>query len=377
MARKKTTKKTVTKTNKKNNGQKEYSDLTALLIVAVGLIWAAFLYIPSGIIGPHIREFFLGLMGYPVFVMPIIAIVYGIHMAVGKGFAENIKKYYITSGGVLFLSSIVTLFSLTPENPFTSVPLYWYYGKTGIGGGVLGGILCDIFANLFGSVVAGIILFVALIIIIMVLTKWSPLKALLRAVILLYYRTKKARQTVKDEVENIKHQQLTVEDVKKQKKQKMQVFDDDEITTDKLEDKAIDGNDIVKRPYDDEDYIPPSLRDVIIDDEEIIDIDSIVNTAVPEIVKDEEIDHKENVIQSHYIEEETSDNEDSQDEPLETEAKELIPEKVTGMEDVTEEIEQAFERIPYTFPDLNLLMSHRIMTVVIFQEQSLKKRLKN
>ena len=355
MARKKTTKKTVTKTNKKNNGQKEYSDLTALLIVAVGLIWAAFLYIPSGIIGPHIREFFLGLMGYPVFVMPIIAIVYGIHMAVGKGFAENIKKYYITSGGVLVLSSIVTLFSLTPENPFTSVPLYWYYGKTGIGGGVFGGLLCDIFANLFGSVVAGIILFVALIIIIMVLTKWSPLKALLRAVILLYYRTKKARQTVKDEVENIKHQQLTVEDVKKQKKQKMQVFDDDELTIDKLENKTVDGNDIVKRPYDDEDYIPPSLRDVIIDDEEIIDIDSIVNTAVPEIVKDEEIDHKENVIQSHYIEEETSDNEDSQDEPLETEAKELIPEKVTGMEDVTEEVEQAFERIPYTFPDLNLL----------------------
>ncbi len=357
MARKKTTKKTTakTKTTKMTSEQKDYSDFTALLIVVVGLIWAALLYIPSGVIGPHIKEFFLGLMGYPVFALPIVLIVYGIHMAVGKGFSDNIKKYYIAGGGIFVLSAIISLFSLTPENPFTSVPLYWYYGKTGIGGGVFGGILCDVFANLFGSVVAGIILFAALIIIIMVLTKWSPLKAMLRAIVILYYRIKNAKQSVKDEFQQIKAQQMSVEDVRKQKKKKMQVFDDDELTPDKLENEHIDGNDIVKKPYDDEDYIPPSLRDIIIDDEEITNINDIVNTAVPEIVNDDGLSDEKGFSSKASAYANDSADEENDADAYEREKKELIPEKVTGMEDVTDEIEQAFERIPYTFPDLKLL----------------------
>ena len=153
----KRTRKTSTKTSRKNTSKNTNSDFTPLIIIVLGLIWAVLLYIPSGLIGPAIKEFFMGLLGRPVFVMPIVMIVYGFHMAAGKGFKESKKKYFLTVSEIIVLSAIFTLFSLEPHNPFTSIDLYWDHGKYGMGGGIIGGILCDVFANLLGSAVAGII----------------------------------------------------------------------------------------------------------------------------------------------------------------------------------------------------------------------------
>jgi len=389
MAQTRTRKTTSTKNTRKNTKKSASSDFTPLIIIVLGLIWAALLYIPSGLIGPAIKEFFMGLLGRPVFVLPIVMIVYGFHMAVGKGFKESKKKYYLTIFAIAVLSAIFTLFSIDPHNPFTSFNIYWYLGKYGMGGGVIGGILCDIFANLLGSIVAGIILFTILIMIIMIITKWSPLKALLRVIVRLYLNAKKAQAEAKDEIEEIKHEeQMSISDepVRKTRKQKMQVFTDDDIVPkdkkakkvkentksetienkEDVESKTIDAEkEIMKKPYDDEDYIPPSLREVVIDDEEICNLDDIVDNAVPILTEKEKTSYKDDLFKSTEeisgvtnkesitAKNSFSDLEEKNDEV--TESKELIPEKVTGMEDVTEEIEQAFERIPYTYPDIRLL----------------------
>ena len=359
---KKKTKKTSTakKASNRQKAKEERSEFVALIITVIGLIWGALLYVPSGFMGPYIKEFFMGLLGMPVYFMPIIMIVYGIHMAVGKSFYENQKKYGLITFGVVILSAIFSLFSIEPNNPFTSIDIYWFYGKTGIGGGVIGGILCDIFANPFGSVVAGIILFTALIIFVMIVTKWSPLKALLRGIVKLCLKAKKAKQEAQNEVEKVKREQMSL-DVSvenKPKKTKMKIFSDDDITP-KDKDDLCDGE-VIKRPYDDDDYMPPSLRDVIIDEHsiEIEDLDKIVDSAVPSFLKDvknAEIAKKEEIPAQEIKNDESAlfDEEHISEERAET--KELIPEKVTGMEDVTEEIEQAFEKIPYTFPDISLL----------------------
>jgi len=365
MSQKKTKKTKATKrTSNKKNVKREGSDFSSLIITVVGLIWGALIYIPSGVMGPYIKEFFMGLLGMPVYFMPIIMIVYGIHMAASKNFYENQKKYGLITFGVIILSSIFTLFSIEPNNPFTSIDIYWFYGKTGIGGGVIGGILCDIFANLLGSAVAGIILFSAFIIVVMVVTKWSPLKALLRAVVKLYLNAKKAKSKAQEEVNQIKREQLSldVSPEKKTKKTKMKIFSDDDITPDDREN--LNDSNVIKKPYDDEDYLPPSLRDVIVDEEniEIEGLDEIVDSAVPAFLNEVHksgnktiTSDKNNTADDFGQKNDDAPFDDEQYAGEQTDKKELIPEKVTGMEDVTEEIEQAFEKIPYTFPDISLL----------------------
>ncbi len=361
MAQKKTKKtSTAKKASNRQNAKEERSEFVALIITVIGLIWGALLYVPSGFMGPYIKEFFMGLLGMPVYFMPIIMIVYGIHMAVGKSFYENQKKYGLITFGVVILSAIFSLFSIEPNNPFTSIDIYWFYGKTGIGGGVIGGILCDIFANPFGPVVAGIILFTALIIFVMIVTQWSPLKALLRGVVKLCLKAKKAKQEAQNEVEKVKREQMSL-DVSvenKPKKTKMKIFSDDDITPNDKGD--LNDSEVIKRPYDDDDYMPPSLRDVVIDEHsiEIEDLDEIVDSAVPSFLKDiknAEIAKKEEIPAQEIKNDERELFEEEHISEERAETKELIPEKVTGMEDVTEEIEQAFEKIPYTFPGISLL----------------------
>lgn len=395
MAQKKTTSKTSTKprtkTTKKSAKKNDNSEVKALLTVVLSLIWAALLYIPGGDFGPNIRNFFLGLLGYPVFLMPIWLLVYGAHMAMGKGFKETKRKYYESLSGIIVLSAIFALFANKPVNPFTSLSVYWYYGKQGVGGGIIGGFICDIIAKPLSSVVAGIVLFAALILIIMMLTHWSPLKALLRLLVNTYRKIKKAQaeRMIEDDDDEEKisepvQQKIDEEELpKKAKKSKFKIFDDDEITrTDKKEKKKsaekskkeskeenstdaekTANDEIYGKPYDDEDYIPPSLRDVVVDDEDSEDIDEIVNSAIDDTFfvndeKEEEIEKVEENVSPIETEQENEEvTNDFDDAPFDADETDddFVPEKVTGMEDVSAEMEQAFERIPYTFPDLNLL----------------------
>ena len=350
-------------TKNKENAMKQ--ELIALFTVVAGALIAVFLYAPSGIVGEWIKTFFLGIGGVPVYLLPLLVIANGIHRAVQKKYEESFYKYILICISIFVLSAIFHLFSGGDKcNPLllTSMAQYYEYGAYGMGGGLIGGIITDIFRNLGGSIATGIILFTVLIVLIMVLTKWSPVKALLRCIVRLFMGAKDTGKKISEEVKAEREIRAKQEEPPlKPMKRKRINFSDEEVTrTSKTEE-------LPQKPYDEEGYLPESLREVEIESEVepggFDNIDEILNQALPDmeepVVKPSKPAGKAAVSAAETApwekpEPESINIEETAAEPEnETVVK---PEKVEGMIDVTEEIEEElYERIPYTYPDVNLL----------------------
>ena len=265
--------------NKKNATQK--AEFISLGIIVFGLLLAVFLYIPSGKFGEYINDVLFGLFGVPaVFLAPFV-LVLGIHKAINKKFYENINKYVFSGIGILILGGIFHLLSLDKLNPFTisSVSSYFGLGASGVGGGVFGGIITDVLRLAVGSVATGIILFTVFLVIIMVLTKWSPIKALLRVIVKAYLNAKAANKEIYTQVEKDIKQ---AGENKTGKQTQFKFFDEKDVQR-KEEKKASDGEfiPVEAKPYDDESYIPPSLRNIATIENEISDIDKIIENVLP------------------------------------------------------------------------------------------------
>ncbi len=321
------------------------NEFVTLFTVVAGLLSVVLMYFPSGIVGEWTRMLFTGLFGLPAYVLPLIFLVYSIHRVIGKKFEENKKKYLQTALTVWSVSGLFQLFSGMPAvNPFWSSSLsgYWSGGVDGFGGGVLGGVLCDIFANTVGGIAAGIILITILLVLIMILTKWSPLKALLRLIVRCFMDVKAVQQ----EIEKEKAEKITVTETKEPvKKKSIPNFGDDEVTRERSDQL------VIPKPYDDDDYIPESMRNIPIEEDfideapfDFKDLDAILDEALP------------------------AGPEKPQEAPVvSSEPEEVAPEKpgtplekvqsltVEETEEIAQELEEAFERIPYTFPDVELL----------------------
>ncbi|MBE7036264.1 MAG: DNA translocase FtsK, partial [Ruminococcaceae bacterium] len=325
------------------------SEFLTLFVIVAGLLFAVFMYFPSGIVGKWIRMLFTGLFGLPAYVLPVIFLVFSIHRAIGKQFEENKKKYVQSALTVLSLSSLFQLFSGNPAvNPFLGPSLsgYWVGGINGLGGGVLGGILCDIFANTVGGIAAGIILITILIVLIMVLTKWSPLKALLRLIVRCFMDVKAARREIEEEVA----EEIAVEKKQTPKKKPMPNFGDEEVTRERSD------HLVIPKPYDDEDYIPDSIKDVIIDGDNLDeapydfkDLDAILDEALPTGPE------KPQEPSPFSVKAEDIESEETEPEKPGTPLEKVQSLTVEETEEIAQELEEAFERIPYTFPDMDLL----------------------
>ncbi len=181
------------------------SEFVSLFTIVAALLLGVFLYVrSSGVVGEWVRLLFTGLFSLPAYLMPPLFLAFGIHRAIGKGYDTAKSKYLLLGLSTLSLSSLFHLFSgLDAMNPLwvSSISDYWYYGTSGRGGGVVGGFLCDVFANTIGSIGAGIVLFTVLLVLIMILTKWSPLKAFLRLVIRLFVDVQEIQKKAAEEAQ--------------------------------------------------------------------------------------------------------------------------------------------------------------------------------
>ncbi len=347
-----TAKKKPAKKNKKAKQQVVESpmkkEFISLFIIVAGLLSAVFMYIKSGIVGEWIKALFTGLFGLPAYLLPLLFLAFGIHRAIGKKFEENKAKYLQTALSILFLSSLFQLFAGIPAvNPFwlSSLTDYWQSGIWGYGGGVLGGILCDIFANTVGKIAAGIILCTALLVMIMILTKWSPLKALLRLIVRCFMDVKTIQR---EAVAEANSQKTAQEKASTSQKQAIANFSDDDVA--RVDAENDNTPQIIQKPYDDESYIPEALRNLPIDGDALSDpaydfkdLDAILDKVLPPA--DET--HKDEEMSAEQPEEETA----AASAPSEK-AEPLTAEESA---EIAQELEEAFERIPYTYPDVDLL----------------------
>ncbi len=343
-------------TAKKQKGKQQViespmkNEFISLFIIVGSLLLGVFLYVPTAIVGEWIKSLCTGLLGIPAYLLPPLLLVFGIHRAVGKGYEANKKKYVQLSLVILVLSSLFQLFSGNGAvNPLwlSSISGYWWGGISGFGGGVLGGILCDIFANTLGQIATGIILCTVMLVLVMILTHWSPLKAFLRLIVRLFVDVKAIQREAALEAK--KREQETESKKEKElppKKRSIPNFSDEEVSRGNGATEDI----VIQKPYDDEGYIPASIRDIAIDEDEkpydMKDLDAILDQAIPATDSlTEDGDDEEEA-------EEVQEKPAVSGTPVSEKAESLTEEEVA---EISSELEEAFERIPYTYPDVDLL----------------------
>ncbi len=355
----------------KNKVKSEYNydsamnlEMVSLLTVVGGILLGVFLYIPSGFLGEWIKALFLGLLGMPAYLLPVYLIVNGIHHGINKKYDENIKNYILALIGIVILSGIFHLFSLLEKmNPFTLAGLsdYFMYGCEGYGGGVFGGILTDILRSMVGAIATGVILFTVLIVLVMIITKWSPIKALLRVIVRMVRSAKETGKEIKEEAILLPEQTRVVEQTQGRSKRKIPNFSDEDVIRSAENEKAkkMSTRDVPEKPYEDESYLPESLRGIGNDMSVDIDnIDEILENAVPSSsvrsARTEKVENESSYEKDVIEEYQPAESFDSDIAELNEEV--IYPEKLEGMIDVSAEIEgEIFEKIPYTYPDYDLL----------------------
>lgn len=344
------------KNKEKTSTNPKAEEFISLFTLVGGILLGVFLYFPEGFVGSFIKDIATGLFGWPVYLAPVLFIVNGIHKSARKNYELHKSKYAVVALGLGILSVLTHIFTVGKENPlsFGNMLVNYGQGADGIGGGLLGGLIADILRALIGQVASAIVAITAVLAVTMILVDWSPVKMLLRAIVKTYVKTNNAKESVKKyaELEREKHRKKADDNQPSQSDDAAFVnFSDEElgikgthVAKVKRKKKKSDGEANAAAEQNLEELEP-------LETEEIAGIDHIIEKAVP--APDEEISPAENTNEEPLASPSAAE---SAPRAENNEAKIVdAPEKLTGMEDVSEEMEDVFERIPYTFPSVSLL----------------------
>ncbi len=212
---KKSNKKTVQNKTQKNTAPAIFKndEFSSLFTLVAGILLGVFLYFPDGFLGSFVKDIALGCVGFPIFLLPVVFIVNGIHKAAQKNYELHKSKYPVIIAILGVLCVLVHAFSLEKQNPLSFTNMFYNYaqGVDGIGGGLIGGFIADIFRALIGQVATVIVAITAILALTMVLVKWSPVKILLRGILKTYVKTSDAKETIKTKAEKYKAEHKTEE----------------------------------------------------------------------------------------------------------------------------------------------------------------------
>ncbi len=318
-----------------------------LFTMVGGLLLAVFIYFPEGFFGSAIRDIATSIFGWPVYLLPILLIVNGIHKC-AKNYEQYKSKYIYITVGLAVLSVFSQMF-IEKQNPIElqNIKNYFLNGAEGSGGGFFGGFIADVLRALIGQVASFIVSLTAIIVVTMTIFDWSPVKLLLRAIVKFYMKATGKRFKIPPKEKQKYKEQLTVGD---NGEVEFVNFTDEDIG---IENKKAKRR--IKKVEEPE-------TDTPIDADDFADLDAIIDSAIPAPVSSFDTnDAKKSNVKSSYEaitgEAETAYEHSNEQNESEFEEHKYIdsPEKLTGMEDVSAEMETAFERIPYTFPPISLL----------------------
>ncbi len=327
--------------NNKDTFMNKNEGFAPLFTMVGGLLLAVFIYFPEGFFGSFIRDIATSIFGWPVYLLPVLLIANGIHKC-AKNYEQYKQKYLYTTVGLAVLSVFTHTF-VEKKNPIEleSIKAYFLEGADGIGGGFLGGFVADVLRALMGQAATFIIVLTAIIVVTMMIFDWSPVKLILRAIIKSYMKITGKRFKIPPKEKQKSKEQLIINengDVE------FANFTDEEIGIEKKTRKKKSTSGTATEETE---------ENLAWDD--LADLDTIIDNAIPKNDIFELEDSKKSNVKSSY-EAVTGEKEDIDDTESFGEPKYVdSPEKLTGMEDVSEEMESAFERIPYTFPSVSLL----------------------
>lgn len=310
-----------------------------LFTMVGGLLLAVFIYFPEGFFGSAIRDIATSIFGWPVYLFPILLIVNGIHKC-AKNYEQYKDKYLYITVGIAILSILTHTF-IDKQNPLEleTIKSYFIDGAKGHGGGFFGGFIADSLRALIGQAATFIISLTSIIVVTMTLFSWSPVKLLLRGIIKFYMKATGKRFKIPPKEKQKQVSQLVVSE---NGEVEFANFTDEDIGIEKKtrRNKKAEESQAEDLPWDD-----------------IADLDKIIDKAIPQTpVFDAPEPTKSNVKGTYEaITGESEENPEFENDDFSEHKYVDSPEKLTGMEDVSDEIEDAFERIPYTFPPISLL----------------------
>ncbi len=337
--------------NKRKNKQTEINPKTeefiSLFTLVGGILLCIFLYFPQGFVGSFIKDISCSLFGWPVFFVPILLIVNGLHKSAKKSYEIHKNKYHVVTASFGVLSVLTHMLSVPKENPLSLTNMLTNYrqGADGIGGGLLGGFVADLFRVLIGQVASVIVAITALLAITMMLVDWSPVKVLLRAILKTYGKTNDVRISAKQHAASAQRKKQQVEE--RSDDASFANFSDEALG---IPSSRVAKVRKVKRKGDAGDATAISASNnpddlLPLDTDALAGIDRVIEEAVPPVEAFENTDTF-----SSDIHDESSFEEGYSDAKIVD-----APQRLTGMEDVSEEMEDVYERIPYTFPSSSLL----------------------
>ncbi len=353
-------------------------EFMSLFFLAGGLLLAFFVFFPDGFIGTFVRDFMTGLFGLPICALPLLLIANGMHRVAKKSYEKHQSKYIIIAAGIGLISVMFHIFVVPKEAPFSFENMAENYilGTSETGGGLIGGFIADLLRLLIGQAASIILIITLLLALTMMLVNWSPVKLLVETAAALYNKTDEAAETVmgpKNPMRKKKQRPRQEEIPSATGEGEFMNFSDEEL--------GIAPKNVVKvkkhkgkKSEESDTKSAPSEGIPMLDDDALSGIDSILDEALPEPAEiasapaptptdaDAPVfpfpsDHAD----PKTIVSENSEAGSSEDAPPfdadNASGPNIVdaPKRLEGMEDVSEEIEEVFERIPYTFPDVSLL----------------------
>jgi DNA segregation ATPase FtsK/SpoIIIE, S-DNA-T family len=121
-----------------------------------------------GIIGAYLSDALLHLFGLSAYVIPLLMFIYALFFTVGWEAAHPLLKKV---GGIIFFLSVGAFFGLGSDTTRL-------FGEHVPSGGMLGGFIARVLVSGFSEIGAYIITLTAMVIALMLITPFSPLKAL-------------------------------------------------------------------------------------------------------------------------------------------------------------------------------------------------------
>lgn len=318
------------------------NDYICLIVLVCGILLGVFLYFKDdGFLGRLIKDFLLGLFGSPVYLLPALLIVNGIHRAAKKNYEQYETKYTLVAVGLALFSVLFHVFAREKVSPVDVGNMIENYkaGVNAVGGGLIGGFIADILRMLIGQVASAILLIAGLVCLSMSFVNWSPVKALLRLITETYEKAEGTREKAKKKICERNGDKKEPEG-----QDGFSLFADEDLGIEKgKKAKAKKAEETQEFTFD----------------EDIPALDEIIDTAIP-LPSDHDAPPVDSVEEEAPVPNPISPVSDmnigSPDEEGVPEPKYVdAPERLTGMEDVSEEMEKVFERIPYTFPSVELL----------------------
>lgn len=165
---------------KKNNiqikGFKMNSQLSAIILFAVSILWFCLAIIDTGGLWGGLRTFLFGMFGFCTFIFPLMMLIAAVLLALDKSKDNFTSKFIQILIIITLVCSIVYVFQCNPESTYfegikDAYNVYWIDGSmlgSGVLGATIGGLLMLITG---GSKVASLVIgFITLFVLVMVFT---------------------------------------------------------------------------------------------------------------------------------------------------------------------------------------------------------------